>query len=361
MRLLGRKGSTGSTTIFYATDVHGSERTWRKFLNAGAFYRADVLVMGGDVMGKLAIPIIREAGGRYRATIHGRVEHFASDEEVSAVRQRLGFLGFYDIVMDPDEYELTRADPAAIDALFVSLASERLLRWIDLAETKLAGTGIRCYATGGNDDVPEVMALMDRSDTRSFVGAESRAVQLDDRHIMVSMPYVNPTPWQTPREAPEPELAERIGRVAGDLPDYGQAIFNFHAPPIDSTLDTCPQLDWTTDPPSQIVSSGQPVLYGAGEPGGPRGDRALPAAARPARSYPRIAGGGPDRPQPRHQSRQRIRRGCPAWMPDHALRWEGQGISDDGRLTGRRGVGRREVAVEGTDGQTCKSAISVVR
>jgi Icc-related predicted phosphoesterase len=264
MRLLGRKASTGSTTIFYATDVHGSERTWRKFLNAGAFYGADVLVMGGDVMGKLVIPLIREGGGRYRATIHGRVEHFASDDEVAAVRERLAFLGFYDIVMDPDEYEATRADPAAIDALFVRLASERLMRWIDLAETKLAGTGIRCYATGGNDDVPEVMALMNRSDTRSFVGAESRAVQVDDRHIMVSMPFVNPTPWRTPREAPEPELTERIDRIAGDLPDYGQAIFNFHAPPIDSTLDTCAQLDWTTDPPSQIVSAGQPVLYGAG-------------------------------------------------------------------------------------------------
>ena len=62
------------TKIFYATDVHGSERTWRKFLNAGEFYDADVLVMGGDVMGKLTIPIIRESDGHYRATIHGRVE-----------------------------------------------------------------------------------------------------------------------------------------------------------------------------------------------------------------------------------------------------------------------------------------------
>ena len=87
---------------------------------------------------------------------------------------------------------------------------------------------------------------------------------LDDEHVMVSMPYVNPTPWRTPREAPEPELAERIEAIAGDLPDHGKVIFNFHAPPIASTLDTCPQLDWTTDPPSQIASAGQPVLYGAG-------------------------------------------------------------------------------------------------
>ncbi len=264
MRFLGRPRTSRGTRLFYATDVHGSERTWRKFLNAGKFYSADVLVMGGDVMGKLTIPIIRGAGGMHRATIHGRVEHLETAAEVESARDRIGFLGFYSTIMDEDEYAATRADPSAIDRLFVDLAKERLVRWMDLAESKLAGTGIRCYATGGNDDVDEVMAAMDRPDARAFVACEGRAVPLDDEHLMISMPYVNPTPWKTPREAPEPELAERIEAIAGDRPDHGKVIFNFHAPPIDSTLDTCPQLDWTTEPPSQLVSAGQPVLYGAG-------------------------------------------------------------------------------------------------
>jgi Icc-related predicted phosphoesterase len=264
MRFFGRGGGRRGTRIFYATDVHGSERTWRKFLNAGRFYEADVLVMGGDVMGKLTIPIIREGDGHHRATIHGRVEHVETAAEADALRQTIGDLGFYHTTLDEDEYRAIRDDPQAVEGLFVELATARLARWIELAETKLAGTGIRCYATGGNDDLTQVMATMDRTDTEAFVACEDRAVAIDDRHIMVSMPYVNPTPWQTPREAPEPELAERIARVSADLPDYGHAIFNFHAPPKDSTLDTCPQLDWTTDPPSQIVSAGQPVLYGAG-------------------------------------------------------------------------------------------------
>jgi len=264
MPSFGRRGFAKGTRIFYATDVHGSERTWRKFLNAGKFYGADVLVMGGDVMGKLTIPIIREAGGRHRATIHGRVERFETDAEVEAARERIGFLGFYSTTMDEDQYAATRADPSAIDRLFVDLAKERLIRWMDLAESKLAGTGIRCYATGGNDDVDEVMAAMDRPDARAFVACEGRAVPLDDEHVMISMPYVNPTPWRTPREAAEPELGERIEAIAADMPDHRKVIFNFHAPPIDSTLDTCPQLDWTTDPPSQLASAGQPVLYGAG-------------------------------------------------------------------------------------------------
>ncbi len=262
MRLF-RKGQRG-TKLFYATDVHGSERTWRKFLNAAKFYGADVLVMGGDVMGKLAIPVIREAGGSYRATVHGRVERVTSEAEVTAIRALIGDLGFYDVLMDEDEYRATQADPAAVEQLFVRLATDRVARWIDLAETRLAGTGIRVYATGGNDDLTEVMATMDRTDTKSFVACEDRAVPLDDEHVMISMPYVNPTPWRTPREAEEPQLAERIAVLADQFGDHGKVIFNFHAPPKDSTLDTCPMLDGTTDPPSQVVKGGQPVLYGAG-------------------------------------------------------------------------------------------------
>jgi Icc-related predicted phosphoesterase len=264
MRFLNRSAPERATTIFYATDVHGSERTWRKFLNAAAFYKADVLVMGGDVMGKLAIPVIREAGGTHRATIHGRVEHLETQEDVARTRARIADLGFYDIVVEEDEYLAIRDGEGAVDALWQRLAGERLERWISMAEDRLGPAGIRCYVSGGNDDLTEIMTTLPATGTRSFVGCEGRVVPLDDDHDMISLPYVNPTPWQTPREAPEEQLAEMIEEIVAGLPDPSRAIFNFHAPPVDSTLDTCPMLDASTDPPSQVVRGGQPVLYGAG-------------------------------------------------------------------------------------------------
>jgi uncharacterized protein len=265
MRFLNRNDGAGTgTTVFFATDVHGSERTWRKFLNAAAFYKADVLIMGGDVMGKLVIPLIREADGTHRATIHGRIERLDTSADLARARELIANLGFYDTVMDADEYEVTRADPARIDALWRTLATQRLQRWIAMAEDRLGPAGIRCYVSGGNDDLTEVMTALPVSGTRSFVGCEGRVISIDDDHQMVSLPYVNPTPWQTPREAPERELAEMIEEQVAGLPDPSRAIFNFHAPPVDSTLDTCPMLDASTDPPSQIVRGGQPVLYGAG-------------------------------------------------------------------------------------------------
>lgn len=43
MSFLFKKSSKPTTRLFYATDIHGSERTYRKFVNAGKFYGVNVL------------------------------------------------------------------------------------------------------------------------------------------------------------------------------------------------------------------------------------------------------------------------------------------------------------------------------
>ena len=53
------------TTVFFATDVHGSEVCWRKFINSGKHYEADVLILGGDMTGKAIVPITADGAGRY--------------------------------------------------------------------------------------------------------------------------------------------------------------------------------------------------------------------------------------------------------------------------------------------------------
>ncbi|HKZ76102.1 MAG TPA: metallophosphoesterase, partial [Actinomycetota bacterium] len=73
MGLFGKKGTPKGdpTRLFYACDIHGSEPTYRKFLNAAKFYEVDALVFGGDLMGKLLIPIVRDAGHTWRARLQG--------------------------------------------------------------------------------------------------------------------------------------------------------------------------------------------------------------------------------------------------------------------------------------------------
>lgn len=264
MKFFSRKPPKKLTRLYFATDVHGSERTFRKFINAGKFYEADVLIMGGDILGKLAIPIISEGNGRYRATLQGRTEHLETEAELENLINRIGILGFYSQIMAEDEYQAIQADGAAVEALFQSLARQRLEAWIDLAETRLAGSGIKCYITGGNDDYAEVLEVFQGEGRQSIFGCEGEVVDVDEDHTMISLGYSTPTPWKTPREVSDSELGVMIEQMIGQVPDLSRCIFNFHDPPVDSTLDTCPMLDWNTDPPSQIVKAGQVVLFGAG-------------------------------------------------------------------------------------------------
>jgi Icc-related predicted phosphoesterase len=166
--------------------------------------------------------------------------------------------------MEEEEFKALQADKAAVDQLFHQLARERLESWIDLAETRLKGTGIRCFVTGGNDDDPEVLTVLKREGTEAFVACEGEVVYIDDDHCMISVGYSTPTPWNTPREISDEQLGAYIEEMVKKVPDMNKAIFNFHDPPKDSTLDTCPMLDWTTDPPTPIVKAGQIVMHGAG-------------------------------------------------------------------------------------------------
>lgn len=262
--LFKKKPTAKRTRLFFATDLHGSERTYRKFINAGKFYEATVLIMGGDILGKIAVPIIQEGNGHHRARLMGQTHHITTEEELKALTDKIGTLGFYHRTMTEEEFQAIQADPAAVDQLFHQLARERLIQWIELAETRLKDTGIKCFVTGGNDDYPDVLEPLYTAGARNIVGCENVVAQIDDRHSMISLGWSGPTPWKTPREAPEEKLTEMIEAMTAQVTDMTHCFFNFHDPPIDSTLDTCPKLDWSTDPPSPILEAGQPIMHGAG-------------------------------------------------------------------------------------------------
>jgi Icc-related predicted phosphoesterase len=261
-----KKGRSGGepTRIFYACDIHGSEPTYRKFLNAAKFYEVDALVFGGDLMGKLLIPIVREADGTYRARLQGQNHHISGDEEMERFKRTLQTLGFYWQEMDPDEYRTYEGQQDRIDTLFDVLAKERLADWVALAEERLEGTGVRAYLCGGNDDTEEVLTALDEAPRDRVVNAENRVVPIDDEHVLVTVGYSTPTPWQTPRERTEPEIADVIEKVVAEVPDLSRAVFNFHCPPLDSSLDTCLKLDASVWPPTPVIENRQPVYYGAG-------------------------------------------------------------------------------------------------
>jgi Icc-related predicted phosphoesterase len=266
MPLFKKRGTTrgAPTRLFYACDIHGSEPTYRKFLNAAKFYEIDTLIFGGDLMGKLLVPIVRDAGGGYRARLQGQNHHITSDAEMAQFKKVLQTLGFYWQEMDPEEYRSYEGNQGRIDELFDVLAKDRLAEWVALAEERLKGTHVRVLLCGGNDDTDQVLTALDETAQDRVVSAENRVVPIDDEHVVVTVGYSTPTPWETPRERSEEEIADVIGKVMADVPDPSRAIFNFHCPPLDSGLDTCLKLDASVWPPTPVIVNGQPIYYGAG-------------------------------------------------------------------------------------------------
>jgi Icc-related predicted phosphoesterase len=212
---------------------------WRKFLNSAAFYGADLVVLGGDVTGKIMVPIT-VGPGWWEVTLSGETHHLETEEEVRTIETQIRNRGYYPTRISPDELAALNEEDGSIDRRFTSEMISTLDRWLDMADSKLHGGEIPCIVNGGNDDTFDIDAVVEASPCVTF--AEGKVVDLDGFYL-ASMGYTNPTPWDTFREAPEADLAKRIDDVVSQIPDMGRAIFNFHAPPYGSGLDEAPALD----------------------------------------------------------------------------------------------------------------------
>jgi uncharacterized protein len=224
--------------IFYASDIHGSDRCWRKFLNSAGFYSADALVLGADLTGKAIVPLVEGADGVVRAQFLGSEHVLSSADEIDALERRIADTGYYSHRCGEDEQAALRDDPGALHALFVRKIVERLEQWMALADERLE---VPCYVNAGNDDPGEVDAVIDASDRVEFL--EGRVVRMPNGMEMASCGYANITPWNCPRDVPEEALGERLEQVVAGVEDPEFSLFNFHCPPYDSQIDLGPRLD----------------------------------------------------------------------------------------------------------------------
>jgi Icc-related predicted phosphoesterase len=229
-----------ATTIYYASDVHGSNRCFRKFLNAAKFYKANILVMGGDILGKAIVFLEEIRPGVYTAEEHGHKIELASEENVQAFEKSMGDKGLYTYRCQQGEPRVLQAN-GKLESLFERLMKERLVEWITLANERLTGSGTRCYMMGGNDDPPSVLEALD--DGGMVCNPEDQVVMLDECNEMISLGWSNLTPWNTPRECSEDELARRINALMTQVKRPEALVMNLHVPPYQTGLDDAPELD----------------------------------------------------------------------------------------------------------------------
>ncbi|HLH63179.1 MAG TPA: hypothetical protein VKV20_15975 [Ktedonobacteraceae bacterium] len=229
-----------ATTIYYASDVHGSNRCFRKFLNAAKFYKAQVLVMGGDILGKGLVFLEEVQPGVYVTKDRGQRLELSSESEVQVFEKAVADKGLYPYRCRKGEQEALAAS-GEIERLFEHLMKARLEEWVALADERLAGTGVRCYVMGGNDDPPAVLEAL--AGGRIVRNPEDGPVMLDDTSEMISLGWSNPTPWNTPRECSEDELGRRIDALMSQVKRPDALVMNLHVPPYGSGLDDAPELN----------------------------------------------------------------------------------------------------------------------
>ena len=228
------------TTLFFATDVHGSDICWKKFIAAGKFYGADIVVLGGDMTGKAIVPIIHQGGETYKAVLLEQESLLHGEDQVREMEKQIKSRGYYPYRTTPDEIADLDASPEKVDAIFHAEVFKTAEQWLAYADEKLAGSGIRCYVAPGNDDMFELDDLI-RS-AKHVQLAEGKVIELDQHHEMISSGWSNPTPWHTYREEDEQALRARFDAMISQLKNPGNSVFNLHAPPYGSTLDDVPEL-----------------------------------------------------------------------------------------------------------------------
>jgi uncharacterized protein len=238
--------------IFFATDVHGSDVCWRKFLNAGTFHKADVLIMGGDMTGKAMVPIVGD-GTSWELTLQDQRHVLTSEAEVAAMEKRISDRGYYPIRLSREEIDAWHDDPSLVDTRFKTEIVNGVERWMTIADDRLRGSGIRCIVSPANDDMFEIDSFIDKAE--SAVLGEANPIDLEGL-TLISTGWTNPTPWNTFREMPEDKLRTHIDELVRAAPDPARAIFNFHVPPYGSNLDNAPKLDADM----KYVSGGQALV-----------------------------------------------------------------------------------------------------
>ena len=246
-----RPGPKFDLTIFFATDIHGSTLCFKKVLAAPAFYHADVVVLGGDLTGKMIVPIVKAAGG-WEARYLSSTMRLEGESSVREFERVVSDAGYYPFRTDADEVD--SGETAWRDRVFEEQVIRRLEMW-----DELAGDGQSIYVAPGNDDEIYIDGVLSRS--RHFVNVEAKETELGAGYRMFSTGWSNRTPWHTPRELDEPALLQRLESIVGGVHDPDKAIFNFHVPPKDSGLDACYEVNERLE---VVTELGQPKLTSAG-------------------------------------------------------------------------------------------------
>jgi len=245
------------TRFLFATDLHGSEEVWRKFLNSSKHFDLNALVLSGDMTGKLIVPIVKTPEGTYRGSLHGK-DYVMEEKDLPPFEEQVRRASYIPYRTTPEEAEEIAAKEDVREKLFERLQMEIVGHWLTLIPPRVPDK-CRVVLSPGNDDKFGIDDVI-KSYPRVIYGEEN-VVHLDDEHEVACFGWTNPTPWNSPRECSEEELWEKLEKVIAQVHNLRSAVFCLHCPPYDSQIDLAPKLNPDLTP---VYAHGRPVMIPAG-------------------------------------------------------------------------------------------------
>src|SRR3984893_5984046 len=215
--------------LYICSDIHASERTWRKFVNAmkANVYKADAALIAGDLTGKALTAVVSsENGDVWTADVLGRRRVARTESELADLEREIADIGYYAVRVSEDERAAMEADPALVRRAFDEHITRRVREWMELAAERLEGSGVPMYLMPGNDDDFEIDPAL--AESQYCQNVNEQVVELTPWHQLVSIGWSSPTPWSTPRELPEEEFLDKLSTLMKGVRDTRKLVMMTH-------------------------------------------------------------------------------------------------------------------------------------
>lgn len=228
--------------IFFSVDAHGSTAIWKKWLKIPELYEVDILMLCGDLTGKVLVPLIEQKDGSRKVFYFGQTYNLTTEDEITKMERKLADTGAYPIRCTEVQFAEWERDKEKVLPIIKKEILKRMENWLKMLTQEIDLQKITTIVMPGNDDDYEVDQIIKSFVKDGVVWCLDEAIEIDGVE-MISLAHTNKTPWHTPREADEKELEEMIENLASKLKDPKFSIFNFHCPPYGTRLDWAPRLD----------------------------------------------------------------------------------------------------------------------
>jgi len=245
--------------IYFVSDLHGSNKCFKKFVNSWKTYKAQALILGGDITGKIIVPILTNPDGSYYCRFMEKQNIVRTEKELTDLKELIADTGYYPFMATEEDIKALDSDNEIVKQKFRELMTQRVRDWAAMVNERLKGTNIKCYISPGNDDDFSIDSAL--RDDGLLINPEGRVVELDGGNEMITLGYSNKTPWNSPRETTEEDIQNRIDKMASKVRDMKKCVFNVHLPPYDTPLDKAPKLTPDLKP---VLSAGNLELIPAG-------------------------------------------------------------------------------------------------